>query len=396
MCVGLRSRECSFQVLVPGWSLRCFCGRLFCLFFALFCWQMAAADWKKELSVAGLPSKASDALLKMGYVTKMSYLKAFKSAEKLECLIKKLLLEDKVAGEVKPDHWECHPVAGILRGLWEVEQQTASAPAPAKPEVTALNWLGLGPSAKLEVSQLRELWVQFAKHYPSEWLDEHSRPCRQLIQQIWLQKREGDLRFIPGKFLISESQWERSKKTCEKKEASFVALLAEAAGQADHVESAVSPSPFAVQRALTLRGIAWALVSFCHLGAAHALARKFVSLYCQPVLPDLGLRPPTLAEAEAADAEVCRRLGEQINDGLSLVQAINEVVESSALLSSLLQLRPKLQKVPPPPPREVTKKRKADGPAGGPKSKACHQWQKEKKCRFGDSCKFLHQAAAVE
>ena len=53
------------------------------------------------------------------YVTKVSYLKAFKSLEKLECL-----LEDKAAGDVKPDHWECHPLAGILRGLWEVEQQT--------------------------------------------------------------------------------------------------------------------------------------------------------------------------------------------------------------------------------------------------------------------------------
>ena len=55
---------------------------------------------------------------------------------------------------------------------------------------------------------MRELWAQFAKRCPPEWLDEHSLPCRQLIQQIWLKKRDGDLRFIPWKFLVSESQWE--------------------------------------------------------------------------------------------------------------------------------------------------------------------------------------------
>ena len=139
--------------------------------------------------------------------------------------------------------------------------------------------------------------------FPSESLDEHSRPCRQLIQQVYNQKKEGDLRFIPWKFILSDAQWDGSKKTCEKKEQSFLGFLAEAAGHQDIHEGFVSPSPFGVQRILSLRGICWSLVGWCHLGTANALMRQFVALYSQHVPKELGLRLPSLAEAEAAAAD---------------------------------------------------------------------------------------------
>ena len=44
----------------------------------------AAADWKKELGEAGLPTKAQETLLKMGYITKVSFVKAFKTLDALE------------------------------------------------------------------------------------------------------------------------------------------------------------------------------------------------------------------------------------------------------------------------------------------------------------------------
>ena len=81
----------------------------------------AAADWKKELDEAGLPTKVQETLLKMGYITKVSFVKAFKTLDALEPFLKKLLLEDKVAGDVKPEFWEWHPVSGVLRGLWEAD-----------------------------------------------------------------------------------------------------------------------------------------------------------------------------------------------------------------------------------------------------------------------------------
>lgn len=102
---------------------------------------------------------------------------------------------------------------------------------------------------------------------------------------------------------MSEAQWDGSKKTCEKKEQSFLGFLAEAAGHQDIHEGFVSPSPFGVQRILSLRGICWSLVGWCHLGTANALMRQFVALYSQHVPKELGLRLPSLAEAEAAAAD---------------------------------------------------------------------------------------------
>ena len=90
----------------------------------------AAADWKKELGEAGLPTKAQETLLKMGYITKVSFVKAFKTLDALEPFLKKLLLEDKVAGDVKPEFWEWHPVSGVLRGLWEADAKAAGVLIP--------------------------------------------------------------------------------------------------------------------------------------------------------------------------------------------------------------------------------------------------------------------------
>ena len=207
----------------------------------------AAADWKKELGEAGLPTKAQETLLKMGYITKVSFVKAFKTLDALEPFLKKLLLEDKVAGDVKPEFWEWHPVSGVLRGLWEADAKAAGVQqVVVNPPTTAqAGLLSLVGGPKLEAGQLRDLWKKFATNYPSEWLDEHTRPCRQVLQHVWQQQREKDLRFIPWKHLLSESQWERSKKTFEKKEKSLLGFLAEQAGHMDQVEVVVSPSPFA-------------------------------------------------------------------------------------------------------------------------------------------------------
>ena len=52
---------------------------------------------------------------------------------------------------------------------------------------------------------------------------------------------------------------------------------------------------------------------------------------------------PSIVEAEAADLEVCRQLGESLNEGLTLDQALHECVKGPTL-STLLQLRPKMSK----------------------------------------------------
>ena len=364
---------------------------------------MALAEWKKEMEESQLPKEVVTSILEQGYVTKVAFTKAFRDKSSLDDFIERLLNKKKILGELA-DGWECHPVAGMLRGLWsapsEVLANQADLGALPEPDVTSLPAL-LGISGtKLEVSKIQELWKRFDKDFPSEALDEHSRPCRQLIQQIYNQKKEGDLRFIPWKYILSEAQWDNSKTTYEKKEKSLLSFLAEAAGHQDIHEGFVSPSPFGVQKILSLRGIGWALVGWCHLGTANALMRKFVALYSQYVPKELGLRAPSLAEAEAADVELCRRLGEKVQQGWTLDQALQDCVEGSAWLSSLLQLRPRM-------PLSIadTRKRKhmageshaASVGKGKGKGKGrnkgtgtCFKFQVAK-CTRGDECRFKHE-----
>ena len=139
--------------------------------------------------------------------------------------------------------------------------------------------------------------------------------------------------------MVSEVQADNAKLAQGTKEKSFLALLAEASGQQDALEVDPSPSPYVVQRILKLRGVCWALVGWCHLGSANKLSQKFLSLYAAPNLGVMGLRAPSLAEAEAADAELCRQLNLLMSTGVSLDKAIHEVVVVRNSLHMWLQPR---------------------------------------------------------
>ena len=324
----------------------------------------AAFDWKKELGEAGLPTKAQKTLLKMGYITKVSFVKAFKTLDALEPFLKKLLIEDKVAGGMKPEFWEWHPVSGVLRGLWE---------AGAKAAGCSKAWL-IPPLPRRQVCSA---WWR-----AQNWKQGSSGICGKSLQQTI--HRSGTPGHADKSCSMCGSSTGRSKKTFEKKEKSLLGFIAEQAGHMDQVEVVVSPSPFAVQRtSLSLRAVAWVL-GWCHLGAANALVRKFVALYSQPVAPDLGLRPPSIVEAEAADLEVCRQLlGESLNEGLTSDQALHECVKGPTL-SSLLQLRPKMSKV-----SELKDLQRLRRPKRARKN-TCHKFQigkcKNEKCQYAHVC----------
>ena len=144
-------------------------------------------------------------------------------------------------------------------------------------------------------------------------------------------------------------------------------------------------SPFAAQRLLSLRGIARALV-------ANALIGEFISLYTQRIPHELNMRGPTIAEAEAADAEVCRKLGELLNEGFSLDDAIHECIDGSPLLNSVLMLRPKMPTLQQDPKRHRVKpydsKPFAKGREKGKSKGTCHKFQIGK-CTVKE-CPYLH------
>ena len=125
--------------------------------------------------------------------------------------------------------------------------------------------------ASLDAPAIQAMWVKFDHDYPAEALEADNRPCWQLVQQVHLQKRCGELKYIPWKNILSEVQYDRSRHTSDSKERTLLALLAQASGIHDTVEGEVFASPFAVQKVLTSRALTWALVEWCHLGTAKTL-----------------------------------------------------------------------------------------------------------------------------
>ena len=235
--------------------------------------------------------------------------------------------------------------AGQLRRLLSMCKACCEKGEPSSSTALAVlpqnqaQFLGLDLGPKLDAGKLKQLWEDFNKNYPSEQLESESRPCKQLVQQVFTQRHQKDLRFIPWKQVVSEVQADNAKLAQGTKEKSFLALLAEASGQQDALEVDPSPSPYVVQRILKLRGVCWALVGWCHLGSANKLSQKFLSLYAAPNLGVMGLRAPSLAEAEAADAELCRQLNLLMSTGVSLDKAIHEVAVVRNSLHMWLQPR---------------------------------------------------------
>ena len=289
---------------------------------------------------------------------------------------------------------------------------SAAVPAAPGPPSTAMvpispgnHLLGIELGPKLGCEALQQVWLDFDKRYPAEVLTAELKPCRQLVQAIYAQKVQGELRFIPWRNILSQAEADKVKQFSQKKEKAFMDILAEAAGQSDVPEVDPSASPFAVQKLLHVRANCWALLGWCHLGAARSLTYKFMELYAAMGLGALGLRGPSLAEAEAADAECCRQLSALMARGHSVDQALHEVVEVRNSLHMWLQPRPRFAPLKPnnqgkggaaapygQAPWKQHKKGsgKGKGKREGKRSGTCHGFQAGK-CNFGKACKFSHE-----
>ena len=304
--------------------------------------------------------------------------------------------------------------AGKLRRLLCDCKRLCTVAVPAAPEPTSTamvpissgsHLLGIELGPKLGSEVLQQLWLDFDKKYPAEVLTAELKPCRQLVQAIYTQKMQGELRFIPWRNILSQAEADKVKQFSQKKEKAFMDILAEAAGQSDVPEVDPSASPFAVQKLLHVRAICWALLGWCHLGAARSLTYKFIDLYAVTGLGALGLRGPSLAEAEAADAECCRQLSALMARGHTLDQALHEVVEVRNSLHMWLQPRPRFAPLKPsnhgkgaasaPYGQGLSKQSKKGGGKGkgkreGKRAGTCHGFQAGK-CNYGKACRFLHE-----
>ena len=194
--------------------------------------DMAQEAWQRCMDDVGLPAAVAKLLIAKGYVSKASYTKAFRNEEVLEKFIEAVLTRDQPCGVLALGDWEIHPVAGMLRELWEhkddstdmqlaLPQKLAEGGADSLSAVALLSWPGaLG--SKLSADEISKLWSKFEKDYPSEVLEVQHRPCKQLIQLVNQQKSQGDLRFVPWKQLLTEAQCDNLKQGVQKKEKSFL------------------------------------------------------------------------------------------------------------------------------------------------------------------------------
>ena len=294
--------------------------------------------------------------------------------------------------------------AGRLRRLLSECKLVCEAPQPGPPtpaEKMAPSLLGMDVGPRLSGDVLQQLWSEFAKKYPAEVVEGDARPGKALVQMVYAQKCQQELKYIPWKRILSEAQADRVKQGSTKRDRSFLDLLADAAGHADPPEQEPSPSPFGVQRLLMLRAVAWALIGWCHLGGARRLVHAFMELYGAHGLHAVGLRGPSLVEAEAADGEICRQLNALLGAGFSLDQALHELVAVRNCLHIWLQPKPKLlpqsdlynkkSKRPLPQPAGKSAKIKNAHTPGleAPRAKkVCFAFKKSGKCSFGENCRF--------
>lgn len=365
-------------------------------------------SWQEQLSASGIDEAIALCITTKGYTEADVWAAAFADDAAFEAWLGRLQVQ--VSGSfanMEPEDWLTSPHVGRLRLLWHKLRGHAAKPLAAvaaqAPE-TAAGLLGLATGAVLSSDQLATLWAQFDKNYPAEVLEADQKPCKQLILQIYQQKKKNELKFVPWKSLISEVQYDKSKQLGKSKETNLLGMLADVVGVSDTVEGEVTGSPYAVQRVLSLRAVCWALLDWCHLGSAKLVVNKFMLLYHRLGLASMGLRPPSVQEAEAADAELCRQLQDLLCKNYTQDQAIHEAVVVRDSLHMWLQPRVKLPRVPNGPYTRPDKKgngkgKGKDGKGKGdtPKKRAfCYKYQIGKcgagECRFEHACENCGEA----
>ena len=316
-----------------------------------------------------------------------------------------------------------------IRAAWrhlQVSSEASLNPTAASsmttPPVVEGSWSESFPP-KIQSSKVAQLKKQFLEDYPSEVLSAETMPSSRLLSLAFQQQQKGEPRWIPWKYRMTQSRMEdlaiyqRSKIP----KIEGVQLHSLILDEPPSIEiSNQGMGTHAIRSMMEVHNIALALVDSCHLQRLKAYTLRFIGFLTQRFDNDSNLRTANVLEAQSADKQLWQVMYDLVVDEQwSLNDALNEVTVLRSDMASLLQPRPKTQKVTIPPtltphqPGGGKGKGKGKGKAGikgkradpsgkptwvteahigGKKMNLCMMYQSNT-CQRGDQCRFGHFCA---
>ena len=310
-------------------------------------------------SDAGVDSVLSNSLISDGWTTKTFAL----SATSLDTFQPSTLTSE----EVSPLQQAC------LRLAWKACQgpppsTTSSGSQSALPAASSGSWLeSFAP--KLTDDAIIRMKSEFKKFYPSEILVPETTPSTRMLSLIHHQLQKKSWSWIPWKFRISVSRAEelksgRSSKLPKLEGLGLHELLLDNPESIEISNTGMGVN--SIRSMMELHNYGIALCSGAHLGNLKAFSQKFLSYMTVRLDPELGLRTPSVLEAQAADRSLWNSIAELLNEqDWTMDDCLHEFTYIRADLSVLLQPRPKVNKTLPSPRNDGGDKGGKSGPKGG-------------------------------
>ena len=236
--------------------------------------------------------------------------------------------------------------AGRLRRLWQecsktcvVQPVVLAAPVPAPAALPVLEVVAV-PTGKQYMAKFKEV-------YPSEYLTAQTTPSSGVLTMLKKQVDTKSFEWVPWRRLLSEAQsseWQEAKKYDD----SVLALLAaeRGLGEPEVLKGSYAAAAWQVEKLLSLRAVAYAMLDATHLVPAKMYVSKFLTLYSESP-SELAMRRPSAEEAEVADKKAWTEICRLVDTGFSLDDATVEVVEKRNMLYMLLQPRLRAVKTSP-------------------------------------------------
>ena len=364
---------------------------------------------------AGVDSVLGNALISEGWTTRTFAMAAASLAD----IQPSSLLED----DISPLQQAC------LRLAWQSCQNlSSSSGSPVQVTASSSGTSGSWQESfapKLTDDSIVQMKADFRKFYPSEILVLETTPSTRLLSLIHHQLQKKHWTWVPWKFRLSVSRSEevKSGRSAKLPKIEGLGLHELLLDNPESIEiTNVGMGVNSIRSMLELHNYGIAMCRGAHLGNLKAFSQKFLSYLTVRLDPELGLRVPSVLEAQAADRSLWNSISELMNErSWSLDDCLHEFTHIRADLSVLLQPRPKVVKMPAPIRTTPTdkgpgkthkgsfKSKGKQSKGGGPQGKGKQTWVAEykvgdewkpicmkfqtNKCSM-DNCRYAHVCAS--